>query len=65
MKRVAACWPADHDVANLDWLSRHLFEHPPDRFTNVDFLGQVTSVGLPPLKIEDRTGQLLVAALKH
>ncbi len=55
----------DHDVANHDWLSRHLFEHPPDRFTNVAFLGQVTSVGLRPLKIEDRPGQLLVAAIKH
>jgi SAM-dependent methyltransferase len=55
----------DHDVANHDWLSRHLFEHPPDRFTNVDFLGQVASVGLRPLEIEDRPGQLLVAALKH
>jgi ubiquinone/menaquinone biosynthesis C-methylase UbiE len=55
----------DHDVANHDWLSRHLFEHPPDRFTNVDFLSQVASVGLRPLEIEDRPGQLLVAALKH
>jgi ubiquinone/menaquinone biosynthesis C-methylase UbiE len=55
----------DHDVANHDWLSRHLFVHPPDRFTNVDFLDQLTSVGLLPLEIEDRPGQLLVAALKH
>jgi ubiquinone/menaquinone biosynthesis C-methylase UbiE len=55
----------DHDVANHDWLSRHLFEHPPDRFTNVDFLDQVTNVGLRPLDVEDRPGQLLVAALKR
>lgn len=55
----------DHDVANHDWLSRHLFVHPPDRFTNVDFLDQVTNVGLRPLEIEDLPGQLLVAALKH
>ena len=55
----------DHDVANHDWLSRHLFVHPPGRFTNVDFLDQVTSVGLRLLDIEDRPGQLLVAALKH
>jgi len=55
----------DHDVANHDWLSRHLFVHPPDRFTNAEFLDQLTSVGLRPLGIEDRPGQLLVAALKH
>jgi len=55
----------DHDVANHDWLSRHLFVHPPGRFTNVDFLDQVTSVGLRLLDIEDRPGQPLVAALKH
>ena len=55
----------DHDVANHDWLSRHLFEHPPDRFTNVDFLDQVTNVGLRPLDVEDRPGQLLVAAIKN
>jgi ubiquinone/menaquinone biosynthesis C-methylase UbiE len=53
----------DHDVASHDLLSRHLFVHPPDRFTNVDFLDQVTSVGLHPLEMEDRPGQLLVAAL--
>jgi ubiquinone/menaquinone biosynthesis C-methylase UbiE len=55
----------DHDVANHDWLSRHLFVHPPDRFTNVDFLDHVTNVGLTPLEIEDRPGQLLVVAIKH
>jgi ubiquinone/menaquinone biosynthesis C-methylase UbiE len=55
----------DHDVANHDWLSRHLFVHPPDRFTNVDFLDQVTTVGLRPLAIDDQPEQLLVAALKH
>jgi len=55
----------DHDVANHDWLSRHLFVHPANRFTNVDFLDQLTNVGLLPLAIEDRPGQLLLAALKH
>jgi len=55
----------DHDVANHDWLSRHLFVHPPDRFTNVEFLDQLTHVGLRRLEIEDRPGQLLVAAIKH
>jgi ubiquinone/menaquinone biosynthesis C-methylase UbiE len=55
----------DHDVANHDWLSRHLFVHPPDRFTNADFLDHVADVGLRPLGMEDRPGQLLVAALKQ
>jgi ubiquinone/menaquinone biosynthesis C-methylase UbiE len=55
----------DHDVANHDWLSRHLFVHPPDRFTNDDFLGQVTNVGLRPLEMENRPAQLLVTALKY
>ncbi len=55
----------DHDVTNHDWLSRRLFKHPPDRFTNVDFLDQVTNVGLRLLDVEDRAGQLLVAALKR
>jgi ubiquinone/menaquinone biosynthesis C-methylase UbiE len=55
----------DHDVANHDWLSRHLFLHPPARFTNVDFLDQLTNVGLGPIEIEDRPEQLLVAALKQ
>jgi ubiquinone/menaquinone biosynthesis C-methylase UbiE len=55
----------DHDVANHDWLSRRLFVHPPDRFTNVDFLDQLTGVGLRPIEIEDRPEQLLVAALKQ
>jgi ubiquinone/menaquinone biosynthesis C-methylase UbiE len=55
----------DHDVANHDWLSRHLFVHPPDRFTNADFLNQLASVGLNTLAMEDRPVQLLVAALKN
>lgn len=55
----------DHDVANHDWLSRHLFVHPADRFSNVDFLNHMTSVGLRPLEIEDRPQQLLVAAIKN
>ena len=55
----------DHDVANHDWLSRHLFLHPPARFTNVEFLDQLASAGLGPIEIEDRPEQLLVAALKQ
>jgi ubiquinone/menaquinone biosynthesis C-methylase UbiE len=55
----------DHDVANHNWLARHLFVHPADRFTNADFLDHVANVGLCPLDIEDRPGQLLVAALKQ
>lgn len=55
----------DHDVANHDRISRHLFVHPPDRFTNADFLHQVESVGLRPLDMEDRPEQLLLAALKQ
>ena len=55
----------DHDVANHDWLSRHLFVHPADRFSNVDFLDQMTRVGLCPLEMEDRPEQLLVAAIKN
>jgi SAM-dependent methyltransferase len=55
----------DHDVANHDWLSRHLFEHPPNRFTNAQFLDRLGSVGLGVIDVEDHPGQLLVAALKH
>jgi ubiquinone/menaquinone biosynthesis C-methylase UbiE len=54
----------DHDVANHDWLSRHLFEHPPDRFTNAEFLDQLANVGLHVIDAADEPGQLLVAALK-
>ncbi len=54
----------DHDVANHDWLSRHLFEHPPDRFTNAEFLDQLPSVRLRVIEADDQPGQLLVAALK-
>jgi ubiquinone/menaquinone biosynthesis C-methylase UbiE len=54
----------DHDVANHDWLSRHLFEHPPNRFTNVEFLDQLPRVGLRLIEADDQPGQLLVAALK-
>jgi ubiquinone/menaquinone biosynthesis C-methylase UbiE len=55
----------DHDIANHDWLSRHLFEHPPNRFTNAQFLDQVESVGLRVIDVEDDPGQLLLAARKH
>jgi ubiquinone/menaquinone biosynthesis C-methylase UbiE len=65
LKARGRLFSQDHDVANHDWLSRHLFVHPPDRFTNVDFLDQVTTVGLRPLAIDDQPEQLLVAALKH
>jgi ubiquinone/menaquinone biosynthesis C-methylase UbiE len=54
----------DHDVANHDWLSRHLFEHPPDRFTNAQFLDQVSKVGLHVIEVDDQPGQLLLAAFK-
>ena len=54
----------DHDVANHGWLARHLFEHPPNRFTNAEFLDQLGCVGLRILDVEDRPGQLLVAARK-
>jgi ubiquinone/menaquinone biosynthesis C-methylase UbiE len=54
----------DHDVANHDWLSRHFFEHPPNRFTNVEFLDQIGSVGLRVLDVEDHPGQLLAVALR-
>ena len=54
----------DHDVANHDWLSRHLFEHPPDRFTNAQFLDQVSKVGLHVIEVDDQPGQMLLAALK-
>jgi ubiquinone/menaquinone biosynthesis C-methylase UbiE len=55
----------DHDVANHDWLSRHFFVHPPDRFTNAEFLNQLANVGLNTLAMEDRPVQLLVAAQKN
>ncbi len=55
----------DDDVANHDWLSRHLFVHPSDRFTNTDFLDHVAKFGLLPLGKEDRPRQLLVAVLKQ
>ena len=54
----------DHDVANHDWLSRHIFEHPPNRFTNAEFLEQVEDVGLCTLDVEDHPGQLLLVAVK-
>lgn len=54
----------DHDVANHDWLSRHLFEHPPNRFTNAEFLDQLSTVGLGVIEVDDQPGQLIVSALK-
>jgi ubiquinone/menaquinone biosynthesis C-methylase UbiE len=55
----------DHDVANHDWLSRHLFRHPADRFTNADFLKQLGIVELKVLGVDDQPEQLLVAARKE
>ncbi len=43
----------DHDVANHDWLSRQLFRHPPDRFTNAEFLEQLAVVELEVLAVDD------------
>jgi ubiquinone/menaquinone biosynthesis C-methylase UbiE len=54
----------DHDVANHDWLSRHLFQHPPNRFTNAEFLDQLLNVRLGVIEVDDQPGQLLVSALK-
>lgn len=54
----------DHDVANHDWLSRHLFEHPPNQFTNAEFLDQLSTVGLGVIEVDDQPGQLIVSALK-
>ena len=54
----------DHDVANHDLLSRHLFEHPSDRFTNAEFLNQLLDVGLRVIEVDDQPGQLLFSALK-
>jgi ubiquinone/menaquinone biosynthesis C-methylase UbiE len=54
----------DHDVANHDRLSRRLFRHPPDRFTNAELLAEMEAVGLAPIGIEDRPEQLLVVARK-
>jgi ubiquinone/menaquinone biosynthesis C-methylase UbiE len=55
----------DHDVANHDWLSRHLFRHPPDRFTNAEFLEQLAVVELDVVGVDDQPGQLLVVAMKR
>lgn len=55
----------DHDVANHDWISRRLFRHPPDRFTNAELLAEIEAVGLTPIGIEDRPEQLLVVAAKE
>jgi ubiquinone/menaquinone biosynthesis C-methylase UbiE len=55
----------DHDVANHDWVARHLFVHPPDRFSNDQFLEQLAACGLDVLGVEDRPAQLLVVAKKR
>ena len=55
----------DHDVANHDWLSRRLFHHPADRFTNQGFLNEMRIAGLEVLRVEDKPEQLLVVARKR
>jgi ubiquinone/menaquinone biosynthesis C-methylase UbiE len=55
----------DHDVANHDRVSRHLFRHPPDRFTNAEFLEQLGTMELKVLGADNQPGQLLVAATKR
>ncbi len=55
----------DHDVANHDWLSKRLFRHPPDRFTNADFLAEIEAAGMTAIGVEDRAEQLLVVARKR
>jgi ubiquinone/menaquinone biosynthesis C-methylase UbiE len=55
----------DHDVAHHDWLSRQLFWHPPDRFTNAGYLEELAVVGLDVIDVNDHPGQLLVAATKR
>ena len=52
----------DHDVANHDWFSRTFFAHPPDRFTNAQFLEELTTAGLTTVAKDDTPGQLLVVA---
>ena len=54
----------DHDVANHDWLSQHLFRHPPDRFTNAEFLEQLATEGLDVIGVDDQPSQLILAARK-
>jgi SAM-dependent methyltransferase len=54
----------DHDVANHDWLSRYLFRHPPDRFTNAEFLAQLAVARLDVIGLDDRPARRLVVARK-
>jgi ubiquinone/menaquinone biosynthesis C-methylase UbiE len=55
----------DHDVANHDWLSRQLFHHPANRFTNADFLDELAVAGLAVVGIDDQPSQLILAARKQ
>jgi ubiquinone/menaquinone biosynthesis C-methylase UbiE len=55
----------DHDVAHHDWLSRKLFSHPPDRFTNAEYLEELARAGLDVVGVDDQPEQLLVAAIKR
>jgi ubiquinone/menaquinone biosynthesis C-methylase UbiE len=55
----------DHDVAHHDWLSRQLFVHPPDRFSNAQFLEQIDACGLDPVGVDDEPAQLLLVARKR
>jgi ubiquinone/menaquinone biosynthesis C-methylase UbiE len=55
----------DHDVAHHDWLSRQLFRHPPDRFTNAEYLQELAVLDLDVIGVDDQPSQLLVAATKR
>jgi ubiquinone/menaquinone biosynthesis C-methylase UbiE len=61
-----SCYSQDHDVEHHDWLSKRLFRHPPDRFTNVEFLATLAQRGLAVGdRVLDRPAQLLVVAKKE
>jgi ubiquinone/menaquinone biosynthesis C-methylase UbiE len=54
----------DHDVAYHDWLSRHLFRHPPLRLTNAEYLEHLKLLELDVIGVDDQPAQLLVVATK-
>jgi hypothetical protein len=45
-------------------LSRYLFRHPPDRFTNAEFLAQLAVARLEVIGLDDLPARLLVVARK-
>ena len=55
----------DHDVAYHDWVSRHLFRHPPGRLTNAEFIEHLATVGLDIIGVDDQSSQLLIVATKR